>query len=110
MIQLALILNNVLAHRIVEPNFPQKFQKINKSLSDNFTISSILKGSKSKTVVHCKSLKELLEEMIKTRNLTPNHIVKSGIDGGGGFLKVTLSVLIKEQMNSSPPPKCFLKK
>ena len=31
MIKLASTLNNVSAHRIVGPNFPQKFQKINKT-------------------------------------------------------------------------------
>ena len=56
MIKLASTLNNVPAHRTQEPNFSQKFQKINKNFSDHFTLSSILNESKSKIAVYCKSL------------------------------------------------------
>ena len=34
--------------------------------------------------------------MIETRNISPKHIAKLGIDDGGGFLKVSLGVLVKE--------------
>ena len=108
MIKLASTLNNVSVHRTVEPNFPQKFQQINRNLSYYFTISSILNGSESKAVVHCKNLKELLEEMIKTRNISPNHIIKFGIGGGGGFLKVSLDAFVKEPMDSGSPTKRLL--
>ena len=105
MIKLSSTFNYTSAHRTEEPNFPQKFQKFNKNLFDHFTISSIFNRSESKTFVHCKSLKELLEEMIETRNVSPNHIVKLGIDGGGSFVKVVLGVLVKKPIYSGLPTK-----
>ena len=40
-----------------------------------------------RTVIHCKDFKELKNELISMRSTSNNHIVKVGIDGGGGFLK-----------------------
>ena len=49
-----------------------------------------------------------MKKTIETRNVSPNHIVKFNVDGGGGFLNMSLGVLVKEQKGSGPPTKCLL--
>ena len=46
--------------------------------------------------------------MIEIRDISPNHVVKFGIDGGGDFLKVSLGAFVKEPMDSGPPTKRLL--
>ena len=36
---------------------------------------------------------ELINQLVEKRELSPDYIVKIGIGGGGGFLKVCLSIL-----------------
>ena len=38
-------------------------------------------------------MSELINQLVEKRELSPDYIVKIGIDGGGGFLKVCLSIL-----------------
>ena len=100
----------------VEPNFRAKFQLKSKLLSDFFTqttVSSQLENSTEQTenlVVHCKSLKELIDEVLLTRKVFSDHLIKVGIDGGGGFLKVCLGIIEMGQREdvSSPPSKQLL--
>ena len=47
----------------------------------------------------------------KSRNVSANHIVKIGVDGGKGFLKICLAILeldSADDSSQSPPQKRFL--
>ena len=114
--KLASTINQVAKSRIVEPNFRAKFQLKSKLLSDFFTqatISSQPENSTEETenlVVHCKSLEELIDEVLLSRKVFSDHLIKVGIDGCGGFLKVCLGIIEIGQREdvSSPPSKLLL--
>ena len=112
MFKLAPTLNNINANKLVKTNFREKLQKLTEEYLDNFFSSlnhtSMMcdseqeknhqiiseKGTKSlKTIVHCKSVREVYEKMLSKRNIHLNHITKMGINGGGGFLKVSLGIM-----------------
>ena len=84
--RLASTINQVAKSRIVESNFRAKFQLKSKLLSDFFTqasISSQLENSTELTenlVVHCKSLGELTDEVLLSRKVFSDHLIKVGIE------------------------------
>lgn len=45
----------------------------------------------SERLVYCTNLEKLIKHITESRNIKSNHL-KFGIDGGGGFLKVCLSI------------------
>ena len=56
-------------------------------------------------------MSDLLTEVLKSRNVSANHIVKIGVDGGKGFLKICLAILeldSADDSSQSPPQKRFL--
>ena len=61
-----------------------------------------------KLVIHCKDLKALCQQVLETRNLSDDCIMKLGVDGGGGFLKVSFGFMEKVSVLKSPPPKRLL--
>lgn len=84
---------------IIETNFKNKLDEMSHVLDDLFETQKfnfvheeggIMKEC-AKIAIQCKNVPELIYYVIGQRNLTNVHI-KIGIDGGGGFLKVTLSV------------------
>ena len=111
--KLASTINQVAKSRIVEPNFRAKLQPKSKLLSDFFTqttISSQPENSTEQTknlIVHCKSLEGLFGEVLLSRKVFSDHLIKVGIDGGGGFLKVCLGIIEMGQREdvSYPPSK-----
>ena len=60
--------------------------------------------------LHSKSLNSLIEDLLLSCKIFSKHIVKLGIDGGGGFLKVCLGVceLEPEHNDCSPPSRRLL--
>ena len=60
-------------------------------------------------LLHCAlqgALAELLNEVLLSRRVFQNHIVKLGIDGGGGFLKVSLGIMeLDSHCDSRSPPR-----
>nr|XP_047138903.1 uncharacterized protein LOC124814863 [Hydra vulgaris] len=106
---------HVSSAKVLEPNILHKFQDLGKSLEEHFTqtpttfISSDQKKSQS-VVIHCKNLQALTEEVLLSRKVFSKHIIKLGINGGGGFLKVCLGVLQNEADSEAvyPPNKRFL--
>ena len=108
--KLASTINRVSDTKIVETSFLAKFEAIGKQLSEFFTQTSIQVLSESNStdfvVVHCKDLAELLNEVLLSRRVFQNHIVKLGIDGGGGFLKVSLGIMeLDSHCDSRSPPR-----
>ena len=108
--KLASTINRVSDTKIVETSFLAKFEAIGKQLSEFFTQTSIQVLSESNStdfvVVHCKDLAELLNEVLLSRRVFQNHIFKLGIDGGGGFLKVSLGIMeLDSHCDSRSPPR-----
>ena len=44
-------------------------------------------------VVHCKSLGDFVNSILRVRAITSPPLIKLGIDGGGSFLKFSLSII-----------------
>lgn len=85
--------------KIMEKNFKSKLDDASHSLDDLFEARAFdfirKQGDKveecKKTAVLCNDVPSLIYHVIGSRNHTNVHI-KIGVDGGGGFLKVTLSI------------------
>ena len=104
-------INQVTKSHVVEPNFKTKFIEIGKKLSAHFTQTDIevcndKSQRRKQLVVHCKNLGELLNDVLLQRQVYTQHIVKLGLDGGGGFFKVSLGIQEMEQVLESRSPPC----
>ena len=64
---------------------------LNKNSEVNFSTEN--KSTAPKVVAHCISAKSLLEQTLLKQDISQDHLAKVGIDGGGGFLKVSLGVM-----------------
>nr|XP_012558535.2 uncharacterized protein LOC105845381 [Hydra vulgaris] len=104
--RLAATINQSTSQQIVEKNYAINFDKFSKQLVHHFTSSLIQDHAGCvRTVIHCKNFHELKNEIIAMRSTSKNHIVKVGIDGGGGFLKVTLGIIELNHEPCIPPAK-----
>lgn len=90
--------------KLFEPGLREELKNQNHIL-DNFfyvkqaTFLSFKKGIKKESnenLVYCNDLNELIKFVKISRNLQSKIYIKFGIDGGGGFLKVCLSILSEE--------------
>ena len=90
-------LNVASSSKIVEPHFQKKFSEAGKALLDYFSVSKIVvsknNDQEERTIVHCTNLCSLVQEVLKVRNYSSENLIKLGIDGGGGFLKMSLGVI-----------------
>lgn len=85
--------------KVVEPHLKQKLCQQNHSVDEFFTIKKFdlttVKGKEvsevAETVVYCSNLESFLQKIKDNRKLNEVHL-KFGIDGGGGFLKICLSI------------------
>ena len=95
---LATTLNKSFGARLIEPNFRGGFANIGKQLESFFTVTTVHDTSKKEspaiTVVHCNNLSEFAAMVSDRRGISkPSSITKIGIDGGGNFLKFSLSII-----------------
>ena len=90
-------LNVASSSKIVEPHFQKKFSEAGKALLDYFSVSKIVvsknNDQEERTIVHCTNLCSLVQEVLKVRNYSSENLIKLGVDGGGGFLKMSLGVI-----------------
>lgn len=94
----------------VEPDTKMRLQQLNKQLEQFFGLAEpglSFEHCDGQTVhidtpiVYCKDIPGLVQRVTEARSLDmQNMLVKLGIDGGGGFFKVTLSII---SMNSDHP-------
>ena len=90
--------NQVAKSPLVEPNFLSKFLQFERQFDDFFYIDIFIRVSDYKyqtkqiTMIHCKNLSHLQEEIFLKRQVYTEHLFKQGIDGGGGFLKVSPAI------------------
>ena len=72
---------------------------VGRSLDDYFKLTTVNistekgKSKEKKLIVYCKNLQELTNKVLLDRDYTPDYLDKLGIDGGGSFLKMSLSVI-----------------
>lgn len=87
--------------KLFESNLKVKFRELNHSLDsffsyDQFQITKSCKNEQTTTLqtfVYCNNVKGLIEHVINKRSLNEVQLdLKFGIDGGGGFLKVCVSI------------------
>jgi hypothetical protein len=95
---LASTLNKSFGARLVEPNFREDFASVGKKLEAFFTTTTVCDSSKKDNsgtkVVHCISLSEFVAMVSEERGISKSStITKIGIDGGGNFLKFSLSII-----------------
>ena len=92
--------------KIIEPNLKRKLLDKNHILDDLFDCKDVSFkrvinkdiSVTSETLIYCTNLEKLIEHITESRNITSNHL-KFGIDGGGGFLKVCLSIQSTSENN-----------
>lgn len=111
----------------VEPNLKKKLHENNHKLDDWFEIKFLDFVKKEKNVVIektprwtvvCNDVDTLIQHIIKQRNYTDDgNLIRIGIDGGRGFLKVCLSVfplehqhdeVVKEKYKDSSVKRIFI--
>jgi hypothetical protein len=108
---LASTLNKVVPQRVVEKNFREKFESLGKQLSDLFVTSEITDTSKSTSqeskhlLVYCNDMEALRNTVAEVRGPQSDQLIKVGIDGGGGFVKVSFGIMSLETPDTSPPSK-----
>ena len=97
--ELAVTLNKTTKSKIVETKFRENFTMAGRKIEGLFKVSKIsLTKPSTKTenlvdVVHCKSLGDFYNSILSVRAITSSPLIKLGIDGGGSFLKFSLSVI-----------------
>lgn len=90
-----------------ETNLKDKLSSLNKQLQNFFAIKSLgdIGGNSlvgDVPVVFCTNVKELIEQIMASRNINEeNVLIKFGIDGGGGFFKITLSIISSKQQSKT---------
>lgn len=90
-----------------ETNLKKKLSSYNRQLQDFFEIKSMgdIGGSESVKdipIVYCTDVKGLIQKIQEARKMFGEEmLIKIGIDGGGGFFKITLSIISLEQETES---------
>lgn len=101
-------INQVADTKIVEPNFCSKFLSAGQQLASQFTMTTIKSDSQntSHVVVHCKNLEDLIDEILTARKVYSRHSIKISMDGGRGFLKISLAIMdFKADDDPRSPPR-----
>lgn len=75
-----------------EPDLREQLKEQDRLFEQFFDVSKVNIDGIEKDLVHCNNVQMLIEDIIQKREVSQNHILKIGIDGGGGFLKVCLNV------------------
>jgi len=97
--QLASCLNKSTPQGVgVEPYFQTKFSQAGQTLKAFYSVAKLELQSKGeiveRTTVFCNDLDEFVRHALHSRNYSPQEtIVKLGMDGGGGFFKICISLV-----------------
>ena len=91
------IIRAKLGKKTIEPNVDLGLSSEKEVFKDHFHYQSvnmdIKENKENRTVILCHNVDDILWEIIKQRELDPHkHLVKIGIDGGQGFLKICMVV------------------
>lgn len=96
------------SRQIIEPCLKEKLYEKHHSLDDFFTLcsdatfflTSASQEKVTKPVVYCNDLIALIDHIKCHRDLDDDCLVRIGIDGGGGFIKVCLSIFNESNVHS----------
>ena len=99
-LKLAKSLRSVLGRSAIEPGFKGKLEEASRKAEDfysysilSFEISEKI-GYEDRVLTHCNDIEALVNYVVKVRNYDPfNHIVRIGLDGGGGMFKVVMNII-----------------
>ena len=101
---------------LFEPSLREKIVEKNQQLQDFFEVKictlATVEGDKKREnfeqhVATCRDLNGLVEKVIQERNINEERmLIKIGLDGGGGFMKICLSIFkINDDPTSNITPK-----
>ena len=84
---------------LIEPGLKSHLVENNHSVDEFFKIERVIfnktkknvQSSSDQIIIHCKNVTDFIRYIKKKRDVSDVHL-KFGIDGGGGFLKVCLSI------------------
>jgi hypothetical protein len=100
-------IRNIAGKRAVEASSEKYFQCRDKSLEDFFTLSLIEFESNSENCsstpfVYCNDVDNFINHICAERNTDSENVdIKFGIDGGGGFFKVCLTIHDKNRRDAA---------
>ena len=95
--------------KMIEPNARDKIRKVNRRLEDLFEVKkcnfvSVKEATNTREnyereLVVCNDVEELVRRTIAERNLDDGDVlIRVGMDGGGGFMKICLSIFNINEM------------
>ena len=97
--EIAHCLRQNLGKRAIQSNLREHLKASKHLLEEHFHSSEMnfyinqKRGYENRTIVIVKDIDAFVKHIISTRNINPhNHIVRIGLDGGGNFLKICLSI------------------
>ena len=107
-LKLARSLRSICGRSAVEPGFRENLVDIsNKAkhfyshVTGNFHISK-KDGYQDRVLVYCHDIEEMVSYVLEERKYDPfNHIVRIGLDGGGGFFKIVMNVIDTTSLHTS---------
>ena len=110
MIKLAKSLRSICGRNAVEPGFRENLREISKSADKFYSQTNLYLniggtvGYAERVVVHCIDIEELITHILDARGYDPyNHLIKIGLDGGGGIFKVVMNIIDTTGLHDSGP-------
>lgn len=100
MIKLAKSIRSICGRKAVEPGFREKLGERSKKLEEfytNVTLPFYINdkiGYENRVLTYCHDIEALVDYVLLARNYDlQNHIVRIGLDGGGGMFKIIMNVI-----------------
>ena len=110
-LKMATTMRKEMGRAAVEPFVREAIEERDRQLKGLFSSVSLTKDDTTAPAVVCNDISDLLQRVIRHRQVDPhNHWVKLGMDGGGGMLKVTCNIITDNNNNdeiagaSTPAP------
>ena len=108
-------IRTIFRRKSVEPGIREKIQEHGHLLDEHFKLTNlrfIIKNpngqqeENDRTTILVQDADNFIQGMIKARGYNPStSLVKLGLDGGGGFFKITINIIDKEREVKSPTQK-----
>ena len=107
-LKLASVLRSELGRSAVQPHLKQELEARDRQLDDCFVSVDLQAESQAggpAPAVVCSDTSAFLQLVVARRDVDPHgHMVKVGIDGGGGMLKVTANIIGSSSSSSTTGP------
>ena len=100
MIKLAKSIRSICGRKSVEPRFKEKLRDLSKKAEDFYSFALLpfqineKLGSEERVLVYCHDIESFIDYILKDRKYDPHsHIVRIGLDGGGGMFKIIMNII-----------------